>query len=263
MDLRLEGKKIIVTGAASGVGCAICLGLIAEGANPILIDKVDYRNSQFRKIIREKRLEFKESHYYVCDISKTIELENVVSSIQIVHGLVNNAALLGEDLPAGRTIDEWDRRMNINARAGFHLVELLEPKMQEGGSIVNIGSIDLRMCAPNVVLYNAAKGAMSGVTVAYAVTLAKRCIRVNMVSPGNIRTTANEAQYRSQEDRKLLDGFERRTPMKRSVRTDEVANTVLFLLSEVSSGITGEDIIVDCGYTRALYDPEWAAHKYK
>lgn len=114
------------------------------------------------------------------------------------------------------------------------------------------------MAAPNVVLYTATKGALLGMTVAYATTLAPN-IRVNMISPGNVNTERNKAQYQDPDSQKIIRHFEARTPLRRSVEPEEIADTALFLLSQRSSAITGQDIVVDCGYTRALWDPGWVS----
>lgn len=169
-----------------------------------------------------------------------------------LDGLVNNAGLLGNDsFHGGRTIEALSRMMKAHVQTTFVLTELAYPRMGSGSSIVNIGSIEVDMAAPNVVLYATSKGALLGMTIAYSVSLAPD-IRVNMVSPGSVNTERNKAQFTTPEGQELIRRFEARTPLGRGVEPVEVADTVLYLLSNRSSAITGQNIRVDGGYTRAL-----------
>jgi NAD(P)-dependent dehydrogenase (short-subunit alcohol dehydrogenase family) len=256
MDLGLKGKKIIVSGAAQGVGSAIFMALLKEGAHPIGIDKKALTNSELEEAIESQGLS-SPVEFYEADITDESAIQGIYKKIGIVKGLVNNAGLLGGDQShGGRTIEAWNKMMDNNAKSAFMLTEATIPKMTQGGSIVNIGSLELDMAAPNVILYTASKGALWGMTVAYSTTLADKDIRVNMVSPGNVNTRNNMAQYSAQAD--LIKGFEGRTPLKRSIEPEEVADTVLFLLSYRSEAITGQNQRIDCGYQRALWDPIWS-----
>src|SRR3989344_1473449 len=210
MDYELEGKTVVVTGAAQGIGAEITTSLLNQGAYVIAIDLKNLNDSELEDKIEERNLE------------------------------------------------QWDRHMNAHAKTAYVMTEVCYPLMRKGGSIVNMGSIELEMCAKNAVLYTAGKGAVLGLTIGYAVTLADKGISVNMVSPGNVNTNTNVKQYQDDpKTKEVIDKFEFRTPMKRSVEPKEVANEVLFLLSNLSSGTTGQNRIVDCGYTKALWDNAW------
>ena len=257
MNLGLHHKKVIVTGAANGIGAAVFNALLREGAVPIGIDLEPFHDSELEKIIFPYNLEEFEGAYFFhqSDATNYSEMEKVLSPYNDLYGLVNNIGLLGNDSAhGGRSVESWNKVMNANATSAFILTELSYPKMQAGSSIVNIGSIELDMAAPDVVLYTASKGALLGLTVSYSTTLAPN-IRVNMVSPGNVNTERNKAQYT--EARSVIDSFEGRTPLKRSVEPQEVADLVMFLLSEKSGAITGQNYRIDGGYTRALWDPSW------
>ena len=257
MNLGFQGKKVIVTGAANGIGAAVFNGLLREGAVPIGIDFEPFHGSELEKIIFSYNLDgFGENYYFhQGDVTNYVEMEKVIGHEKELYGLVNNAGLLGNDQAhGGRSAQSWNKVMNANATSAFILTELSYPKMQAGSSIVNIGSIEFDMAAPEVVLYTASKGALLGLTVSYSTTLAPN-IRVNMVSPGNVNTERNKAQYT--QAREIIDSFEARTPLKRSVEPQEVADLVMFLLSEKSGAITGQNYRIDGGYTRALWDPSW------
>lgn len=269
MDYGLEGKTYVVTGAAQGIGAEISLRLLNQGARVLAIDLKNFHGSELEEKVDERfsdhnidnsNLDFLRGDASDFGTVKHI-LGNATHLAGKLDGLVNNAGLLGLDFvekKVVRDIQQWNRYMDAHAKTAYVMTEVCYPLMTEGGSIVNMGSIELEMCAKDAVLYTAGKGAVLGLTIGYAITLADRKIRVNMVSPGNVNTRANVRQY--QEDPKtkeVIDKFEVRTPMKRSVEPREVANEVLFLLSSASSGTTGQNRIVDCGYTRALWDNAW------
>ncbi|MDO8435821.1 MAG: SDR family oxidoreductase [bacterium] len=257
-------KMVVVSGAASGIGAAICCELLKTNIIPVGIDVKPFSISELRKKTLGLWCCGKDFLFYRADASNRRAMKAVFSNLLFVDGLVNNAGLLGGDKAhGGRKISSFKKMMKAHVQTALVLTELSYPLMREGGSIVNIGSLELTMAAPEVVLYTIAKGALWGMTIAYSTTLAERGIRVNMVSPGNVNTERNKAQYESEEGRRLIDRFEARTPLRRSVEPEEVASTVLFLLLDKSSAITGEQIVVDCGYRRALWDPGWTSRDLK
>lgn len=259
--LEMEGKKVLVSGAANGIGASVFLGLLVEEVFPIGIDLEPFEGSELQRKLDNSLFEKdKDLQFFTGDASDEEAMKRVLGLFNRVDGLVNNAGLLGNDNSHdGRSLESLNKMMRAHVQTAFILTELAYPKMTRGGSIVNIGSIELAMAAPNMVLYTAAKGAMLGMTVAYAATLGELGIRVNMVSPGNVNTERNSAQYKEMQD--LIRGFEGKTPLGRSVEPHEITDTVLFLLSRRSGATTGQDHVVDCGYTRALWDPSWTDKK--
>ncbi|MBS3149369.1 SDR family oxidoreductase [Candidatus Woesearchaeota archaeon] len=263
MDYELEGKTVVVTGAAQGIGAEITTSLLNQGAYVIAIDLKNLNDSELEDKIEvsNHNTRFLNLNYQRGDASDVDRMKQVFDSYYgdntiSLDGLVNNVGLLGLD--PERNLEQWDRHMNAHAKTAYVMTEVCYPLMRKGGSIVNMGSIELEMCAKNAVLYTAGKGAVLGLTIGYAVTLADKGIRVNMVSPGNVNTNTNVKQYQDDpKTKEVIDKFEFRTPMKRSVEPKEVANEVLFLLSNLSSGTTGQNRIVDCGYTKALWDNAW------
>ena len=254
--LEMEGKQVVVSGAANGIGASIVRGLLEVGAAPIGVDLEPFSGSELERKIYGLGKHGGEFEFFTGDAANQIAMGKVFETFTKLDGLVNNAGLLGGDnTHGGRSLISFGEMMKAHVHTAIVLTELAHPRMGNNGSIVNVGSIELAMAAPDVVMYTAAKGALFGMTIAYAVTLAEAGIRANMVSPGNVNTERNKAQYL--QAKALIEGFERRAPLGRSVEPDEVANIVLFLLSNRSSAITGQDIIVDCGYTRALWDPSW------
>lgn len=266
MDLGLCRKGVAVTGAANGIGTAVFMRLIELEAFPIGIDIEPMAGSELETKVREAAIHLGHADrlftFYQGDASDEARMTEIFADIARtrtdgLYGLVNNAGILGNDTAhGGRTIAAWEKMMRNHAQAAYVATERAYPLMKEGGAIVNIGSIETVMAAPDVVLYTAAKGAMQGMTVAYATALAPKGIRVNMVSPGNVNTPRNVAQYEAAAE--LIRGFEAHALLGRSVGPEEVADLVLFLLSGRASAITGQNHVIDCGYTRALYDPAWS-----
>ncbi len=266
----MKGKRVVISGAASGIGAAIFVRLLESRAYPIGVDILPFAGSELLLKMKsiygydvpvKRRLEFtliQADASCKDDFEKKFFKEFMVNFCS-VGGLVNCAGLLGNDPShGGRSLESFDKMMGAHAKTAFTLTEVIYPLMNYGGAIVNIGSIETFMAAPDVVLYASAKGALHAMTIAYATTLCEKKIRVNMVSPGNVNTERNKAQYKAPETKKIIGRFEKRTPLKRSVEPEEVAEAVMFLLSDKSSAITGQEIIIDCGYTRALWDPGWS-----
>lgn len=256
---------VVVSGAANGIGAAIFLELLSrkllingreKKVLPIGIDMVPLEESELsRKLQKKSFFRKKGFDFFQGDASDFRAMEKVFKDINRIDGLVNNAGLLGGDNShGGRHIKSLRKMIKSHVETTLVLTELSVPKMTQGGSIVNIGSIETLMAAPDVVLYTTAKSAVWGLTESYAITLAP-LIRVNMISPGNVNTERNIAQYKDNKD--LLFSFEGKTPLKRSVEPVEIAREVLFLLSSDSSATTGQNRIVDCGYTIASWDPLW------
>jgi len=194
--------------------------------------------------------------YHQADASNPETMAILFEDILSLYGLVNNAGILGTDSShGGRAPASYHRMIDAHVKSALVLTELAVSRMRSGSAIVNIGSIETKMAAPDIVLYATAKGALQGMTIAYTVELASKGIRVNMISPGNVNTLRNKAQYVATPE--LIRAFEARTPLGRSVEPNEVADLTLFLLSNKSGAITGQNHIIDAGYTRALWDPGW------
>jgi len=251
MQLNLEGKVIVVTGAAGGIGAAIFKALIKEGAVPIGVDLKEYRNSELKQMLGQGYDRNAQFYFYQADASDEQRMSYILKTFDQIHGLVNNAGLLGNDpMHGGRSLSGFDKLMTSHAKSAFVLTELCAPLMREGGSIVNMGSIESLIPAPDVVLYSTAKGALWNMTTSYANTLCVQNIRVNQVMPGRVATKANDEM--EPEAQRLY--YERRTALKRSVNPQEVADLTLFLLSERASAITGQNFVIDCGMSTFLVD---------
>ena len=222
---NFDGRVAVVTGGARGIGLCIVDQLRAAGARVCVIDLF-------------------ENDYFVGDLASKETLEKfadkVIADCGRVDFIINNAA------PASRglslcTYEDFEYAQRVGVTAPFYLVKLLAPYLNPGASIVNISSSRDRMSQPETESYTAAKGGIAALTHALAVTLAGKA-RVNSVSPGWIDTAYT-----------VYDGPDAiQQPAGRVGNPLDVANMVLYLCSDMSGFITGENICIDGGMTRQM-----------
>ena len=222
---RFEGKTVVITGAAHGIGRCTAEMFASEGANVCVID-------------------LKENPYFTGDISDEETLrkfsEKVIRDYGSVDVLVNNAAPLFKGINEC-TYDEFNYALKVGVSAPFMLTKLFLPYFNEGASVINISSSRDRMSQPQSESYTAAKGGISALTHAMAVSLSGK-VRVNSISPGWIETngTVYEGPDASQQ------------PSGRVGVPEDIANLILFLASGQAGFITGENIAVDGGMTKLM-----------
>jgi NAD(P)-dependent dehydrogenase (short-subunit alcohol dehydrogenase family) len=220
-----KDKVVIVTGGANGIGKCIADEFRAQGAIVYVIDK-------------------QEGEHFIGDIAKKEVLEafaeEVLSKHKNVDIIINNA------LPLMKGIDEcsyeeFQYALSVGVTAPFYLVKLFKEHLAEGASIVNISSSRDRMSQPQTESYSAAKGGITALTHALAVSLSGKA-RVNSISPGWIDTTYTV--YKGPDATQQ--------PAGRVGNPMDIANMVLFLCSDKAGFITGENICIDGGMTRQM-----------
>lgn len=256
MNFGLQGRSIVITGAAQGIGAACAARAAREGASVALWDVLDRAGQAQADRLRSEgaRVEFVR-----CNVSRKDEVDAALAATLAafghVDGLVSNAGIFRAADFLEVTEDDWDAVIAVNLKGAFLVGQAVARAMTRNrggvgyGSIVHMSSVNGQMAIPNIASYNASKGGIDQLTRAMALALADRHIRVNAVGPGTIATElARASVLTSDEARQRILG---RTPLKRLGEPEEVADVVAFLLSEASRYMTGEIVYVDGG-RRAL-----------
>lgn len=253
--MRLAGKSVIVTGAASGIGRAIAILFAREGANVVIADiretPVEGGEATLSVIKRDNgRARFRQ-----CDVSRWEDVDAVVSETVTEHGrldvMVNNAAILAGHTLLETSEEEWDRIMSVNAKGVFfgckRAVQQMLTQEQVGdarGRIVNISSQHGMVCSPAKFAYGVGKACAVYITRQVAVDYAKQGIVCNAVAPARIET----GKAGSAEGQDPLEYSLMRTPMPRLGEPIDVARAALFLASDDATYITGHNLMVDGGW---------------
>lgn len=246
MGLTLEGKTALVTGGSRGIGKAIALTLADYGADVA----VTYARSAdaAEEVAREIEGKGRRAMAIQADAVKFDKadavIQQVVSEWDKLDILVNNAGITRDNLILRMTEEQWDEVIDTNLKSIFNYCKAAaKPMMRNrGGSIINISSVVGISGNAGQSNYAASKAGIIGFTKSYAKELASRNIRTNVVAPGYITTEMTD-----ELDEKVLQGIKDSTPLARPGNAEEVAETVAFLASDLSSYITGETIRVDGG----------------
>ncbi len=249
MDLLLKDKVILISGGAKGIGAAISKGLIEEGGIPVIIDPSS-EGDEILMLANGKGLHIPIRLEQPEDSKKAVEL--TIEKFGSIHGIVNNAgANDGVGLENGSP-EAFAKSVSKNLQHYYDLVHFSVPFLKKSkGSIVNISSKTAITGQGGTSGYVAAKGAQLALTREWAVELLPYQIRVNAVIPAEVMTPLYEKWLSSfpDPDSKLQE-ISNRIPLgKRMTTPEEIASTVLFLLSEKSAHTTGQHIYVDGGYT--------------
>lgn len=252
---RLTEKVALVTGGSNGIGRATCLRFAEEDATVVIADVDESAGQQLAEEINKMGTQ---ALFVPTDVSSETSVSNLVKEAKeqfnTIDVLINNAAtfvLRGIDA----SVDEWTHVLQVNVVGTALVTRSVVPLMKHsgGGSIVNLGSISSFIAQPEFVTYSATKAAISSMTRCLAEDLAKSHIRVNAVCPGTVWTGIVEELTRQQGlDRSTADAhpdWGGAHMLHRIADPREIANAILFLASDEASFITGENLMVDGGYT--------------
>lgn len=241
----LEGKTAIVTGAGRGIGKAIALRFAEEGANIAFTDlSIDENVKATEKEIAALGVKVKG---YASNAASFDDTHKVVEQIKedfgVIDILVNNAGITRDGLMMRMDEKQWDMVMNVNLKSAFNFTHALTPIMmrQKSGSIINMSSVVGVSGNAGQANYSASKAGMIGLTKSMAKEIGSRNIRVNAIAPGFIITEMTGAL--SEEVR---NQWAQQIPLRRGGTPEDVANTALYLASDLSSYVSGQVINV-CG----------------
>lgn len=200
-----------------------------------------------------------------CDVAKRNDLQQVVdetvAAFGRIDGLINNAGVNFVKPFLETTEEEWDHIMDVDLKGSFFLAQLCARQMvkqePQGGSIIQIASVHTVASLPGAGSYDAAKCGMVGYTKAAAVELASRNVRVNVLSPGLCRTEIwNDIVNAAPTEEECISFWNANIPSERLIEPEEIAKACVFLLSDLSSCVTGANLVGDCGMTSQLISKE-------
>jgi len=245
---RLEGKRVVVTGAGAGIGRAIAIRLSSEGARVALADMDEQGAKSVAGEIEG------ETMVRQTDVSRATEVEALVRSVVEEWGgldvMVNNAGVGVAGTTPETDEDDWDRLMDVNLKGTFLGMKYAIPAMREsgGGSIINISSVAALVGIPDRAAYSATKGGILALTRAAAIDHAEEGVRINCIAPGTVDTPWVEritAGYEDPEEARA--NMQARQPHGRLVTPEEIAAMAAYLASDEAASCIGACMIVDGG----------------
>jgi len=248
-EFKLKGKMAVVTGGNGGIGRGIAIGLARAGADVVIAARNEEKTAGVVKEIEglgQRCLGIR------CDVNKRDDIEMTVNTtVRELGGLnilVNNAGVSGGALPQAMPEDMWDRVVNTNLKAVFQFCQAAYPVLVEsgGGKIINIGSEYSIFGSASVIHYAASKGGVIQMTKSLAVAWANDNIQVNAIVPGWIRSDMTAPVI---DNKPFYENIVQRTPAKRFGEPDELAGAAIFLASKASDFITGQNVVIDGGYS--------------
>ncbi|TDI14310.1 MAG: SDR family oxidoreductase [Acidobacteria bacterium] len=250
MTQLLDGKVMLITGGASGIGRAAAQAGARAGATVVLSDVSD---DEGERVAEEIRADGGRAGYVHADVCRESDVRALVERTVSEHGSLdcafNNAGIEGVAAPLAESSEEiWDRVLEVNLKGVWCCMqhEIRQMLRQERGAIVNASSVMGVVASRDNPAYAASKHGVVGLTHSAALDYAEAGIRVNAVAPGYIRTPMLERLFALHPD--LEESAIRRHPMGRLGTPEEIAQAVVWLCSDAASFVTGQVLPVDGGY---------------
>ena len=246
---KLSDKKALITGGTTGIGFATAKLFIEEGAQVAITGQNPERVKKAGDELGSDALAL------TADVSSLDNLDKMVNEIKEKYGSIDilfvNAGVFQISPFLEADESHYDFLMDVNLKGAFFTIQKVVPIMNDGGSIILNSSIANQLGMAGISVYAATKAALRSFSRTMSSELLERNIRVNTVSPGPIETPIFDKTGLSDEEaNNLAEQILSKVPMNRFGNSDEVAKTVLFFASDDSSYITGEEIVVDGGWTQ-------------
>lgn len=247
MKLDFTNKTIVVTGATRGIGKQIADDLHLLGANLILTGTNEIEINDLNNLAKSQGQNKK---YFAVDLIQSEQTDIFISELlkyPKIDCLVNNAGINRLNQIQDVLFSDWDDMLSINLTTPFKLLNTVSKCMIKNnyGRIVNIASIFSKISKEKRSVYTATKFGINGLTVGASNDLASYNILVNTVSPGFVLTDLTKKNLTETEIKSLTNQI----PVKRLAQTTDISNVVIFLLSDLNQYLTGQNIVVDGGFT--------------
>jgi len=243
----LEGKAVLVTGGASGIGASIVRAFATQKAK---VGFLDIAREPAAKLAGEMTSKGSSVHYEYCDLTKIDELRAAIARVRTRIGpigvLINNAAHDDRHTTESVTPEYWDDRIAVNLKHQFFAAQAVLPDMQAArdGAIVNFGSVSWMIGQGGMAVYTAAKSAILGLTRSLARDYGQYNIRVNAIAPGWIMTERQVEKWLTPEGEADLIKSQ---CLKRKLYPGDIAKVVVFLASDEAGACTSQQYVVDGG----------------
>jgi NAD(P)-dependent dehydrogenase (short-subunit alcohol dehydrogenase family) len=256
---RVEGKVIVVTGGAQGIGFACARILAEEGASVVVSD---VKQAEGEAAVARIEADGGKARFIRADVASESDcvklMDQAVNFYGRLDGLLNNAGWYPRATLEETTADFWDQIQNVNLRGPFYCCKHATPRLRAsgGGSIVNMGSINGIQGLPNLVAYSAAKGGLLALTRTLAGALAPDRIRVNYLIPGWVLTEGEIALHA--KNGVTLESLKTKgeaLALGRHQNVEDAAYAALYLLSDEASQVTGTILNVDAGASTLPIQP--------
>lgn len=252
--MRLANSRAFITGAADGLGLAMAKAFAADGARLFLFD---VNGRQLDATVRTLREQGATVHSYVGSVASERDVSAAFAAVDDAYGgvdsLVNNAGVSSNVATLALSDDEWDRAMAINLRGAFLCARAAGDRMlrQQAGAMVAISSIYGIVPAPERLAYCVSKAGVAMMAKALAIEWGAQGVRSNAIAPGYVHTKLiDDLVARGRID---VPKLERRTPLGKFARPEDIAEMAVYLCSNAASQVTGQVIAVDGGWTAYGY----------
>ena len=248
--MRLQGKRIFISAAAQGMGCASALACAAQGAEVIAVDI----NAEG---LASLEVENAAIITHVLDMRDGAAIRSLAAQLPPLDGLFNCAGFVHNGTVLDCTDADWEFSFSLNVQSMFHTIQAFLPGMLErgkqtgGGAILNMASMASSVKGfPNRFLYGTTKAAVIGLTKGIAADFVKQNLRCNALCPATVDTPSLRSRIASAADPVQAEkDFIARQPMGRLATVDDITPMVVFLLSDESRFVTGQAVVVDGGVT--------------
>jgi NAD(P)-dependent dehydrogenase (short-subunit alcohol dehydrogenase family) len=251
MELRLDGKRALISGASSGFGQHFARILARAGADVALAARrIDRLEAEAESIAKETG---RKAVPVTLDVADTDSIQACVTSVATALGgidlLVNNAGIVITKPSLKQTEADWDQVMDVNLKGAFFMAQACAQHMSEGsgGSIVNIASLLGERVSKTEISYCVSKAGLAHMTKALAYEWAKYGIRVNAISPGYVKTDLNRAFLEGEMGQSMM----KQIPIRRFGEPEDLDGALLYLLSDFAAWTTGHILTVDGGHSLA------------